>query len=155
MIIGDVALKKLRKNLTIEEGVKLKAYPDPKSKDGKPWTIGFGHTGPEVIEGLEITMQEALDLFEKDILNAELDINRVVIDGVAIYKKLNEARKLVLLDMTFNMGIPRLLKFKEMVKCLINEDYQGASREILDSEAARRLPSRYKLLAEMMEKGEA
>ena len=34
------------------EGREYKAYPDPGSKDGKPWTIGIGHTGAEVVEGL-------------------------------------------------------------------------------------------------------
>src|SRR5215203_3409654 len=26
------------------EGLALKAYPDPGSKNGDPWTIGYGHT---------------------------------------------------------------------------------------------------------------
>jgi hypothetical protein len=26
------------------EGLKLTAYPDPGSKNGEPWTIGYGHT---------------------------------------------------------------------------------------------------------------
>ena len=34
------------------ESCHLEAYPDPGSADGKPWTIGWGHTGPEVTKGL-------------------------------------------------------------------------------------------------------
>ena len=26
------------------EGLRLEAYPDPGSKDGTPWSIGYGHT---------------------------------------------------------------------------------------------------------------
>lgn len=37
----------------------LTAYPDPGSVDGKPWTIGWGDTGPDVKEGLVITQDEA------------------------------------------------------------------------------------------------
>ena len=33
------------------EGCRLKAYPDPGSR-GAPWTIGYGHTGAEVVPGL-------------------------------------------------------------------------------------------------------
>ncbi len=35
------------------EGCSLKAYPDP-GTGGDPWTIGWGHTGPDVKPGLEI-----------------------------------------------------------------------------------------------------
>jgi hypothetical protein len=41
------------------EGCLLSAYPDPAS-GGVPWTIGYGHTGPEVTAGLTI-MGAALD----------------------------------------------------------------------------------------------
>jgi len=40
------------------EGCVLKAYPDPAS-GGDPWTIGYGHTGPEVKPGLSITQGQA------------------------------------------------------------------------------------------------
>jgi lysozyme len=40
------------------EGCKLTAYPDP-ATGGDPWTIGYGHTGPEVRQGLTITQAEA------------------------------------------------------------------------------------------------
>ena len=40
------------------EGCKLRAYPDP-ATGGKPWTIGFGDTGPDVVPGLVITQQQA------------------------------------------------------------------------------------------------
>ena len=36
------------------EGCRLSAYPDPAS-GGEPWTIGYGHTGPEVTAGLTIS----------------------------------------------------------------------------------------------------
>ena len=40
------------------EGCRLKSYPDPGS-GGDPWTIGYGHTGPEVVPGLTITQEQA------------------------------------------------------------------------------------------------
>ena len=36
------------------EGCRLEANPDPGS-GGAPWTIGYGHTGAEVVPGLVIT----------------------------------------------------------------------------------------------------
>lgn len=70
------------------EGREREAYPDPASPraiarrkglptlglSGAPWTIGTGHTGPEVCEGLvwtdaQIDAAEAADLlrFERDV----------------------------------------------------------------------------------------
>jgi lysozyme len=48
------------------EGLKLEAYPDP-ATNGDPWTIGFGHTGPDVHKGLTITEAEAEDLLVEDV----------------------------------------------------------------------------------------
>lgn len=40
------------------ESCRLKAYPDP-GTGGAPWTIGWGHTGPEVVPGLVWTQEQA------------------------------------------------------------------------------------------------
>ena len=47
------------------EGLSLKAYPDPGTK-GDPWTIGYGHTGPEVRPGMTITDERAEVLLVED-----------------------------------------------------------------------------------------
>lgn len=54
------------------ESCKLTAYWDPY---GKCWTIGWGHTGKEVHEGLVWTQPEADDALEHDILAADLLVN--------------------------------------------------------------------------------
>ena len=59
------------------EGCKLTAYPDP-ATGGRPWTIGYGDTGPDVVPGLVITQDEAdarftrrlADEFEPGVLSA-------------------------------------------------------------------------------------
>ncbi len=43
------------KLLMVDEGCRLKAYTCPKGV----WTIGFGDTGPDVVQGLVISMSEA------------------------------------------------------------------------------------------------
>lgn len=60
------------------EQCRLVAYPDPGSKDGKPWTIGWGHTGPEVVKGLVWTQAQADAAFEKDLLKFEARVARLV-----------------------------------------------------------------------------
>jgi lysozyme len=43
------------------------SYPDPGSADGKPWTIGWGSTGPDVGKGLIWTQAECNSRFRIDI----------------------------------------------------------------------------------------
>ena len=52
------------------EGLSLKAYPDP-GTGGDPWTIGFGHTGPEVKPGMVISRQRADELLALDMVRFE------------------------------------------------------------------------------------
>lgn len=60
------------------EQCKLEAYPDPGSKDGKPWTIGWGHTGPEVVPGLVWTQAQADAAFLSDVSDAERAVTKHV-----------------------------------------------------------------------------
>jgi lysozyme len=58
----------------------LKAYPDPDSKDGKPWTIGRGSTGPGIEPGVMWTQQQADDRFRVDIQRFVKEVNKFL-DG--------------------------------------------------------------------------
>lgn len=60
------------------ESCKLTAYPDPGSRDGKPWTIGWGHTGPEVVKGLVWTQAQADAQFLIDVARSERDVAQLV-----------------------------------------------------------------------------
>lgn len=55
------------------EGLRLKAYKPVATE--KYFTIGYGHYGPDVTEGMEITKEEAEDLLRLDITTFE---NQVV-----------------------------------------------------------------------------
>lgn len=60
------------------ESCHLESYPDPGSADGNPWTIGWGHTGPEVTKGLTITQAFADELFRKDLQRFEKEVLSLV-----------------------------------------------------------------------------
>lgn len=60
------------------EQCRLTAYPDPGSKDGHPWTIGWGHTGPDVFPGLVWTKDKADAVFVQDLGRFERDVARLV-----------------------------------------------------------------------------
>ncbi|MBF7010284.1 lysozyme [Novosphingobium resinovorum] len=45
------------------------AYPDPGSVDGKPWTIGWGSTGPDVRKGVVWTQAQCDARFDVDMVD--------------------------------------------------------------------------------------
>lgn len=48
------------------ESCRLAAYPDPGS-GGEPWTIGWGHTGPDVRRGLIWTQAQCDAQLQQDV----------------------------------------------------------------------------------------
>lgn len=63
------------------EGLRLEAYPDPGSRNGHPWTIGYGHTSDskmKVTPGLRITEKEADELLAWDAGEAASAVDRLV-----------------------------------------------------------------------------
>lgn len=56
------------------EGLRLEAYQD----QGGVWTIGYGHTGPEVVPGLTCTREQAEAWLLEDLREAEADVLRVL-----------------------------------------------------------------------------
>lgn len=60
-----------------EEGLRLTAYPDPATK-AAPWTIGYGHTGPDVVPGLRISAARAEELLQADLREAADIVTRAV-----------------------------------------------------------------------------
>ncbi len=56
------------------EGLRLKAYKCPAGV----WTIGYGHTGPDVKPGGTITQAQADALLDKDTDDAESAVNTLV-----------------------------------------------------------------------------
>jgi lysozyme len=105
----------------LSEGLRLKAYPDPGSH-GAPWTIGYGHTGPEVHEGLEIDQSQAEEWLMEDIASASRAVKRLVT------VPLTQGQFNALVDFTFNLGALNLSR-STLLRRLNMGDYQGANAE--------------------------
>ncbi|MBW0182069.1 MAG: glycoside hydrolase family protein [Vulcanococcus sp.] len=80
------------------EGCRLSAYPDPAS-GGAPWTIGYGHTGAEVVPGLTISQEQADAWLEQDAAEASGAVDRLL-SGVA----LTPCQRDALISFCFNVG---------------------------------------------------
>ena len=145
------------------EGLKLQVYKDTLGID----TIGIGRN----LEDRGITKEEleALDIptidhvYEYGITEADavyLATNDVQIVEEELVRahpcvdRLDSVRQLILIDMAFNMGVPRLCKFKNMWAAVHNEDYPTAAKEMLDSRWAKQVKGRATKLANAMHNGE-
>ena len=60
------------------EGYKTTAY---KGSDNI-WTIGYGHTGPEVVKGLKISHQQAIIFLQSDISKFEKIVSNALTNPV-------------------------------------------------------------------------
>jgi lysozyme len=105
------------------EGCRLIAYPDP-GTGGDPWTIGYGHTGPDVHPGMTITLEQAEDLLAQDVKRAEADVNAKLI------VKVNQEEFDALVDFAFNCGCGNLNN-STLLKKLNANDFEGAAQEFL------------------------
>jgi lysozyme len=63
---------------------------------------------------------------------------------------LNDVRASVLIELAFNLGISGLMNFQRMIAAIRSGDWQSAHDQLLDSDAARELPARYGMLADLL-----
>jgi GH24 family phage-related lysozyme (muramidase) len=66
------------------------------------------------------------------------------------WQKIPSEKQTVLAEMMFNLGPGTMRAFKRMRVAILNEDWQEAAAECLDSKAARQLQERYKYIAEVL-----
>jgi len=149
--------------LIAHEGLKLQVYQDTLGID----TIGIGRN----LEDRGITKEELDDLdipsidhvYEYGITEADAvylannDVQIVEDELVRAHPcvdRLDSVRQLILMDMAFNMGVPRLCKFVKMWNAIHEEDYPTAAKEMLDSRWANQVKSRSTKLANAMHNGE-
>ena len=135
--------------LELEEGRKNRAYPDPLT-DGAPWTIGIGHTGPEVHEGLVWTDAQVDSAFRVDLGTAF----QACLDRFSPwFGDMSDARQAVLVSMMFQMGPSRLLKFVNTLNAMRLGRYAAAAAGMQNSLWARQTPLRAGRAAEQMKTG--
>lgn len=76
------------------EGCRLVSYPDV----GGIFTIGFGHTGPEVVEGLRWTQDQADNALLQDLAIAEAEVQ------THVHTDLSSNQFSALVSLVFNCG---------------------------------------------------
>lgn len=124
-----------------EEDLRLKPYRDTVGK----LTIGYGRN----LDDKGISVDEAAYFLDDDI-----PYHTKELENFPFFNGLDDARKIVLADMSFNLGFKRLSGFRKMLAAVANKDYETAANEMLDSTWATQVGERAERLAEMMRTGE-
>jgi lysozyme len=143
--------QKLINLISDHEGLKLKVYDDATGQELKAGDILIGHptigVGRNVAkDGLGISQEEAEFMLMNDIERVEEEIKNFPIEH------LNEVRTAIIIDMAFNMGITRFnpTMWKKTFQAIVDEDWQKAKIEMLDSNWARQTKRRSVRLSQMM-----
>ena len=133
-------IEQLRKELEVDEGVKYEIYNDHL---GYP-TFGIGHlvrdTDPENGEpvGTPVSEDRVIEAFNQDVETVLSDCNILYDD----FDDLPEEAQLIIANMMFNLGRPRLSKFKGMKAGVDSRDWKKAADEMIDSAWYRQVPNR-------------
>ena len=134
----------LREELAADEGCKYEIYLDHLALP----TFGIGHlikdADPEHGQpvGTPVSEERVRQVFDLDILVTLSDCHRLYDD----FDELPEEAQLVIANMCFNLGYPRLSKFKGMKSGVDDRDWHRAADEMVDSRWHDQVPNRAKRL---------
>ena len=137
---------RLSRRIKKHEGFSKKIYLD---QLGNP-TIGYGHLvrkKDKIIENKNYSKTFLIKIFKKDLNKAIKQYEKLFIKH-----KLSPKAEEVIVEMLFQLGINKFLKFKKMIKALKNKDYNKAAKEILSSKLHKQVPTRAKALSGLMKK---
>lgn len=134
-------MSKAADKIRLEEGFEPKPY---KCTEGK-LTLGIGFN----LEAIE--MPEHIAMMWLDHILDELTRD---LEQESWFRDLNEARKVVILDMAYQLGINGMLKFQKMINALRWERWDEAANELLDSKYAKQTPNRAHRNANILLTGE-
>ena len=141
-------LEKLREQLEIDEGVVHEIYLDHLGYA----TFGIGHlvrdTDPENgwEVGTAVSESRCIEAFESDIMGVLSDCQTLYPD----FGELPEEAQQIIANMMFNLGRPRLSKFKGMKRGVDARDWNSAADEMVDSAWYRQVTNRADRLVERM-----
>ena len=141
-------LETLKKGLAIDEGIRHQVYLDHL---GYP-TFGIGHLikkdDPEYGEpvGTDVSEERVDECFKEDIKTTLGDCLKLY----GNFYELPEEVQLIIANMMFNLGYPRLSKFRGMKRGVDSKDWNKAAEEMVDSQWYRQVTNRAERLVQRM-----
>ena len=137
-------IQRLKKSVIKHEGVRYAKYKDHLGN----WTIGVGHLiKPDEDFGTVDLTNEQVDKILNVDLNIAINDARHFISENDIAEEAFE----IVVEMAFQLGLTRLLGFKNFRKSLQEANYRESAAHMLDSRWAKQTPNRANTLALQME----
>ena len=134
--------ERLRETIIRHEGIRLDMYQDTLGI----YTVGVGHNIQE--KGISQAVMELM--LEEDVAEAVSELKR----SVSFFSKMPEQVQEALVNLAFNMGIPRLMQFKKTLAYLRDGNFEAAADELLDSRYAEQVGRRADEVADMIRTAE-
>ena len=144
-------IEQIKEDLVRHEGYVTEIYL---CSEGYP-TFGIGHMVTEHdMEytwpvGTPVTDERILQVFHDDCKVAVADVE-LLVDNLSDHPDFVSR---VLVNMAFNIGRPRLSKFKNMLAAIEAKDYNLAAEEMIDSKWYQQVGRRSEELVEIMKNG--
>jgi lysozyme len=149
MSMNNENLQKLIAELRRDEGVRYDRYLDSKSIP----TCGVGHNiqAKPLPAGWKFPLNDTQvnSLLDDDLEDVFHDLDR----NLPWWTDLNDTRQRVLANMAFNLGITKLLGFRNTLVFMRQGKYDAAADGMLASAWASQVKGRAQRLADMMRKG--
>ena len=130
----------LKQRIRDHEGFRLEPYTDSEGI----LTVGYGRN----LESTPFTRAEVELMFDTDFRRAVHGV-----ENFTFVEHLNEARKGVVIEMVFQMGVTGVSKFKKFLRAANDHDWATAAEEMLDSRWHKQTPERAKELAKLFLRG--
>ena len=134
----------LKERIKQHEGFRRSIYSDSLGFA----TIGYGHLvlpTDNFVEGVEYTKEELDAVFDNDFQIA-LTSAQELLEEIEV----PETVLGVIVEMCFQLGKPRVMKFKKMWAAIEQQDWNTAANEMIDSAWHKQTTSRCEELAETM-----
>lgn len=131
----------LERSIAAHEGLELKPYHCPSGA----LSIGYGHN----LDAKGVSKATAKFLLDVDCGDS---VNMLMVFDW--FNKLSNVRRIVLIEMCFNMGLAGLMEFEHMMAAIKTQDWTTAAAEMLASKWATQVGRRARTLAAMMASGQ-
>lgn len=125
---------------------KLGVSEETATKDGAPWTVGFGFTKGVNLHSRMPRLQAERKL-EEHILEMDANLTKTL----TFYKDTTFVTQTVLINMAFNMGLAGLLGFNNTLQFMKEKKWSNAAANMRASKWYRQVTNRASELARRIE----
>lgn len=151
--------ERLATAIDLHEGDEPAPYPDSRGL----WSVGKGRclethpfTGPEWKRLLDerwisVLLAEAGMNWLRDMELADVEAH--LSQAFSWWRNLNDARQNALIEMSYQMGLQKLLGFQKMLAAITKADWDEVCAQAMNSDWARQTPSRAAMVAKQLRDG--